>query len=110
MAIWKPSPSKIITAEQKAATERDSVKKAFESAIQAKIDDVAKAKNYADGTAFASYSTSTVPQWKTEAETFIAWRDAVWIYAYAELDKAMTGQREIPTIDAFLTELPAIQW
>lgn len=106
--MWKPNLQRVITAEQKAAAEKSSIQAAFEGAIQTKIDAVAQSKNYADGTAFAGYVNSNVPQWKTEAQAFIAWRDAVWIYAYAELAKALAGQREIPTVDAFLTELPTV--
>lgn len=106
--IWKPNLSKIVTAEQKAEAERASIKAAFESAIQGKLDDYARSKNYADGNALAGYVASTVPQWKAEAESFVAWRDAVWLYAYTELAKALDGQRNIPTIDEFLTELPTV--
>lgn len=110
MAIWKPKLNKIITAAQKAQTVAAELQKNFEIAIQAHIDAVAQSKKYANGTVLSGYVFSTIPQWQTEAQTFIAWRDAVWVYAYTELQKAVTGQREIPTIEEFLTELPAIGW
>jgi hypothetical protein len=37
-----------------------------------------------------------------------AWRSLVWAYAYLELAKVKSGQREIPALDAFLAELPAV--
>jgi len=40
----------------------------------------------------------------------VAWRDAVWAYAYAELGKVMNSERAAPTVEAFLDELPAIVW
>lgn len=40
----------------------------------------------------------------------VAWRDAVWLYAYAELDKVMASEREQPSVDEFIGELPVIEW
>lgn len=51
-----------------------------------------------------------MPQWAAEAAVFVAWRDAVWLYAYAEMDKVLTGQRPQPSIDDLIAELPAIEW
>lgn len=41
---------------------------------------------------------------------FVAWRDAVWTYAYAELDKVLAAEREQPSVEAFIGELPVIAW
>ncbi|KQZ81866.1 hypothetical protein ASD64_08895 [Mesorhizobium sp. Root157] len=82
----------------------------FQRAIQAHVDTVAVAKLYNDGNALAGYVNSTVPQWAAEAQAFVAWRDAVWVYAYTELDKVQSGQRPAPTIEAFIAELPDIEW
>lgn len=79
-------------------------------AAQAHVDATAKAKGYADGIALAGYSTSTIPTWANEAATFIAWRDQIWLHAYTELAKVQAGQRAAPTIEGFLSELPAIAW
>lgn len=82
----------------------------YQRAIDAYIDAAATAKSYASGVSCASYVKSTNVQWASEAETFIAWRDAVWAYAYAELDKVLTGKREAPSVSGFIEELPAIRW
>lgn len=82
----------------------------YAAAIQAHVDDIAKARGYADGVALAGYSTSTIPTWAAEAEAFIQWRDTVWIYAYTELAKVQGGQRSVPTIDGLIAELPVIKW
>jgi hypothetical protein len=37
-------------------------------------------------------------------------RDQVWVHAFKDLDKVLNGQREQPTIEAFLEELPNIEW
>lgn len=80
----------------------------LESAIH--VDAVARSRHYDGGNSLASYTPGTNPAWAAEATAFVAWRDAVWVYAHAELDKAMTGQRPVPTVEAFVAELPTIAW
>jgi hypothetical protein len=82
----------------------------YETAIQEVVDATANGKLFRDGVTLASYVSSTNPQWATEAQAFVAWRDAVWGYAYAELEKVTTGQRSQPTVDEFVAELPVITW
>lgn len=82
----------------------------YATAIQMHVDAISKSKGYADGVALAGYSTSTIPSWASEAATFIAWRDQVWLHAYTELAKVQAGQRTAPTVESFLAELPAIGW
>jgi hypothetical protein len=83
---------------------------AFAAAIQSHIDATAKARGYADGVACASYVASTVPAWADEARLFIAWRDAVWVYAYQQLAAVQTGARPMPEVATIIGELPAIGW
>lgn len=80
---------------------------AFAAAIQTYIDSIAQAKGYADGVSFAGYVSSTVPAWAAEAHEFIAWRDKVWLYAYAELAKVQSGERPAPEVQGLIAELPA---
>ena len=82
----------------------------YAAAIQRHVDATAKARGYADGVGLAGYSTSTIPTWAAEAQTFIAWRDSVWIYAYTELAKVQGGQRTTPTVEALVAELPVVVW
>ena len=108
--MWTPDPSIIITAEQKQAEAQARLLEAFRQAVQAHVDATAQARDYDDGNSIAGYVASTNPAWAAEAQTFVAWRDAVWTYAFAELEKVQTGQREIPTVEEFLAELPVIDW
>ena len=82
----------------------------YERAIQAHIDATARQKKYENGFACSTYVNSTNPGWAAEAQAFVSWRDDVWVYAYGELDKVSQGLRRQPTIEEFLTELPAINW
>lgn len=88
----------------------EQVIEAFRMAIQSHVDAAATAKLYDSGNSLATYKDSTVPQWAAEAAAFIAWRDAVWAYSYAELDKVLAAEREQPSIEAFIAELPEIVW
>ncbi|TPK38710.1 hypothetical protein [Mesorhizobium sp. B2-5-3] len=108
--MWTPDPSIISTAAQKAAEAQATLLASFQTAIQSLVDQTAKSRFYADGNALAGYVASTVSDWSAEATAFLAWRDAVWVYAYGELDKVTAGERSIPTVEAFLAELPAMQW
>ena len=82
----------------------------YSAAIQRLVDTAPSARLFRDGVTLASYVASTNPQWAAEAQAFVAWRDAVWAYAYTELEKVLTAQRPQPTIEEFLAELPEIVW
>jgi hypothetical protein len=108
--MWTPDSSIIVTAAAKAEQAQAATLAAFQAAIQAHVDAAAQAKSYADGNACASYVASTVAAWAAEAQAFVAWRDAVWTHVYAELDKVQAGERAQPQVDAFIAELPSIEW
>lgn len=82
----------------------------YANAIQKHIDATAQDRQYSDGISLASYDSSTNPTWAAEAQTFIAWRDQVWIYAFTELEKVKNGTRPQPSIEELLAELPSITW
>jgi hypothetical protein len=103
--VEPPTPEPEPAAEPEPPTQQD-----FAFAIQDRIDTTAISRGYQDGFALASYATSTIPQWAAEAAAFIAWRDAVWVYAHQELASVLNGSRAIPTIAGFLEELPGMKW
>jgi len=78
--------------------------------IQAMIDAKANERQYDSGATLASYVNSTIEQWASEAQAFVAWRDAVWLYALAELDKVKKADRAQPSVEDFLAELPVLEW
>ncbi|MDH0126693.1 hypothetical protein N7376_22205 [Brucella intermedia GD04153] len=100
----------MITPEMKQATALAAAVETYRKAIQSLIDGKAQEKQYDDGNSLASYVNSTVPEWAAEAQTFVVWRDQVWAYALAELLKVQKAEREQPTVDDFLAELPAFEW
>nr|WP_313011590.1 hypothetical protein [Brucella intermedia] len=97
----------MITPEMKKAQDLSSTVEAYRFSIQRLIDSKAQEKLYDDGVSLASYINSTVPEWAGQAAAFVAWRDSVWVYAFAELAKVQSGERPEPSIDDFLAELPS---
>lgn len=78
--------------------------------IQAMIDAKAQEKQYDSGATLASYVNSTIEQWAAEAQAFVVWRDQVWAYALTELAKVQSSEREQPSVEDFLAEMPAFEW
>lgn len=77
----------------------------YTAAIAAMLDAKARERRYDSAVSIATYVGSSNTQWAAEAAAFVAWRDQIWIYCYAELDKVQAGEREQPTVSDFLTEL-----
>lgn len=82
----------------------------YEAAVQAFVDQAARERGYRHGDAVASYSVSTVETWAAEAAAFTAWRDSVWLYAFAEMAKVDAGERPQPSIAELISELTPMQW
>lgn len=80
----------------------------YQAAIVAMLDAKARERRYDSAVTISTYVGSTNPAWAAEAAAFVAWRDAVWVYAYAELDKVMNGQRPQPALAELIAELPAM--
>lgn len=78
----------------------------YTRAAQAVVDKRAQEKGYNDAVTLASYVGSTIPEWAAEAQAFVAWRDSVWVYANAQLALVQAGEREQPTVQEFIRELP----
>ncbi|AWC25444.1 hypothetical protein CO731_04941 [Aminobacter sp. MSH1] len=82
----------------------------YKNAIVAMLDAMAQQRRYDNAVSISTYVNSTNPQWAAEAAAYVAWRDAVWVYAYAELMRVETGQRPQPSVIDFLAELPSMVW
>jgi hypothetical protein len=96
--------SQVITAEAKAAAAQAAFIAAVQSAVDAHVEAVAKAKGYNGAAHLASYVASTVDAWAEEATTFVAWRDAVWLAVIGGMDSNPATVADV--IDA----LPVIDW
>ena len=81
--------------------------KLFQTAVQQSLDDRAKLAGY-DGilSAITYAEEPSVPKFQAEGIAFRAWRSVVWAACYDILASVQAGEREEPTLDALLVELP----
>lgn len=101
--------SKLITKAHKQEQALIALSGTFEQAIQAQLDVAARGRGYDSIATAVSYAEEpAVTKFQEDGKAFRAWRSLVWAYAYQELAKVKAGEREIPALDAFLTELPAL--
>lgn len=87
----------------------DEVLREYQDALQNFLDKKASEKQYNSALSIATYVSSTNPQWKTEADAFIVWRDEVFVYALGVLNAVEQGGAR-PSIDDFLAGLPQLTW
>jgi hypothetical protein len=118
IAIWnvpnEPRPTEedllAYAQEHKRAIEINALSLELASTIQYLIEQTAKSKSYENAVSCASYANSTNEAWKLEADTFIAWRDSVWSYAYEQLAIYSSNEEPLPSVEQFMVSLPQIQW
>jgi hypothetical protein len=96
--------------EHERAIDINALSLELAATIQHLIDQTAKSKQYENAVSCASYANSTMLNWKLEADTFIAWRDSVWAYAYEQLAIYSGNEEPLPSITEFMASLPQIQW
>ncbi|NMG39875.1 hypothetical protein GRZ55_11535 [Chelativorans sp. ZYF759] len=112
-SFWTPARKAAYNAayypEEPAPTPEEIVER-FRTAIEAHVDEVARQRQYSGAVSISTYVSSTNPAWAAEAQGFIVWRDAVWVYAFTELAKVEAGDRAVPEVGDFLAELPAMEW
>jgi hypothetical protein len=82
----------------------------FQQAVEAHVEATVAERGYSSGASCAGYLNSTIPSWAAEATAFIAWRDAVWAHVFAQMTLVEAGDREEPTVEALVAELPPIVW
>ena len=82
----------------------------YDAAVQKRLDDFAKTRNYTNIMSAATYATSTVPKFKAEGQYCVEARDATWAKCYEVLAAAEAGSRPMPTLDELLAELPVLTW
>ncbi|MGV6397009.1 hypothetical protein ACTUVN_002704 [Pseudomonas caspiana] len=99
----------VLVAEQVAAAQA-AVMGEFERAVQGKLNGAAVAAKYDSIENAVSYAEEpAVPKFQNDGKAFRTWRSLVWAYAYEQLAMVLAGEREQPTVEAFLLELPALE-
>lgn len=110
MKTIKLKASEIVTPEQREKENLSRLEAQFSAAIQLHLDAKAQQRRY-DGIQTAiTYRNDPNPQFAAEGEALFEWRSACWTYSTTELAKVEAGEREIPTVDEFIAELPSFEW
>lgn len=99
------------------APTQEQIIAAFTAAIQQRLDDFARTRNYDDIKSACTYALSGVAKFKAEGECCVNLRDATWSAVYQILEQALagnwptTGAGRIPTNIADIeSDLPALEW
>lgn len=82
----------------------------YTAAIQKRLDDFARTRNYDGILSAATYAVSVVPKFKAEGQHAVEARDATWAKGYEILAAVEAGTRPLPTLEALAAELPALAW
>lgn len=83
---------------------------ALTKAIQDYMDATVQTRGYDNIATACTYAASTDAVFKTEGQACVEWRDKVWRYCYNVLDEVLAGERDIPTAEELIAELPELEW
>lgn len=84
----------------------EKVKDIVISSVQGIIDAAAGSMGYDNAVSCASYATSTIPKFKTEAVAIIKYRDDAWIACYQFLNDYLAGKIKRPTLEDIMKKIP----
>lgn len=105
-----PGPSgKPVLSDPPAMTEEQIIA-VFVAEIQRRLDAFARTRGYDSILSAATYATSAVQRFSVEGRYAVDARDATWAAAYQILDQVKNGERDMPSIDDVISELPLLQW
>lgn len=79
-------------------------------AVQQRLDDFARTRNYDGILSACTYATSAMPKFAAEGQYAVQARDAAWAACYQIMADVQAGTRAMPTIEQVLAELPALEW
>jgi hypothetical protein len=88
-----------------------AMRETFRIAVQDHVDATARSRQYENGFALAGYVSSTIASWRAEAETFVVWRDQVWLFVFEKMAQVEAGEIDPPeSPEALIGWLPQIEW
>ena len=89
---------------------QEQIKAALSSAVQDHMDAAARAAGYDDIKSAVTYAEEpVVPKFQQEGQTFRAWRSLCWAACYEVMAQVEAGERDVPTADELIAELPALE-
>lgn len=91
-------------------TDDDELIAQYTIAIQQRLDNFARTRNYDSILSATTYATSSIPKFKAEGKCAVELRGATWAKCYEILEDVESGARTMPALDELLSELPALSW
>ena len=83
----------------------------FTTFVQNYMDNKVKERNYDSvHTCIGTYIDSPVKKFADEAKAVKDWVSYVWEKCYAIIDEVKAGERELPTEETLIEELPELVW
>jgi hypothetical protein len=79
------------------------------AAVQKRLDDFARTRNYDGILSACTYATSNVTKFQIEGRYCVAARDAHWSKCY-DLLTQVHGGAPVPTVDEVIAQMPALEW
>lgn len=79
-------------------------------AVQKRLDDWAKGRNYDGILSLCTYATSSIGKFALEGQRGVDNRDATWSACYAIMGEVQAGTRPMPTVDELIADLPELLW
>lgn len=87
------------------------IQKALTDGVQKWMDTKVQERNYDNvHTCVGTYLYSPVEKFRLEAEAVKDWVSYVWAKCYEILAQVKNGEREIPTLEEVINELPILDW
>ena len=90
------------------ALNAEETQKFLTAAVQNHMDLEASKLGYDNCNSVCTYVDTGVQKFDDEGRAFRAWRSQVWAKGYEILAEVQAGQREIPTAEELLAELPEL--
>ena len=88
--------------------QQEFIQKQLTDAVQRVLDNKAQELNYDNCLSVCSYIDTGVQKFDDEGKAFRAWRSQVWAKGYEILAQVQAGERDIPSEEELLAELPQL--
>ncbi len=108
---WEVIALDAATIAANQARAQEQIKAGILEAVQARLDDFARTRNYDNIMSACTYATDIDATFSAEGQYCVASRGATWRKLYEILGEVTTGIRPEPTCYADIEpELPALNW
>ena len=89
----------------------EEIQKRLTDGVQNWMDNIVQERNYDNvHTCVGTYLYSPIEKFRLEAEAVRDWVSYVWAKCYEMLAQVEAGERDIPTLEEVIAELPVLVW